>query len=381
MNKKRSTIFIIIAVILLAAAIILHAVASHSTDSLFTTGIKISFSVVIIVAVLAVILRVFVIPKFKRTPGKLQSALEVSVEGVEHLSEVKISKLGKFLDSHILVSMDRKKKIKVIIAFAAVIILSFVGALLTGGEGGHESSISVLMRDAVLHEVNKVSLFGLIDVNPGLISAFIVTIVLFIASLIIRIFVIPKFTFVPGKFQALLETLVNFFDNLAKSSSPHLNGFLGAYVFTAGVYIFVGTIFELFGVQTTATNGVIVALGAPLADINGAIMIGCLSYLVIMSGGIIKNKLRGVALTLKEFSLPVSMSFRLFGALLSGALVTELVYHFTNLSYGLPVLVAVLFTLLHALIQAYVLTMLTSMFYGEVTEPKKEKSKKKKKDK
>ena len=34
----------------------------------------------------------------------------------------------------------------------------------------------------------------------------------------------------------------------------------------------------------------------------------------------------------------------------------------------LPVLVGVLFTLLHALIQAYVLTMLTALFYGEVSE-------------
>ena len=34
--------------------------------------------------------------------------------------------------------------------------------------------------------------------------------------------------------------------------------------------------------------------------------------------------------------------------------------------YVLPVLVGILFTLLHALIQAYVLTMLTALFYGEV---------------
>ena len=34
----------------------------------------------------------------------------------------------------------------------------------------------------------------------------------------------------------------------------------------------------------------------------------------------------------------------------------------------LPVVVGVMFTLLHALIQAYVLTMLTSMYYGEVSE-------------
>ena len=80
--------------------------------------------------------------------------------------------------------------------------------------------------------------------------------------------------------------------------------------------------------------------------------------------------------TLKEFSLPISMSFRLFGAMLSGLLVTELVYYTIMLSIVLPVIVAVLFTLLHALIQTYVLTMLTSVFYGEVSEPHQKKNKK-----
>ncbi len=93
-----------------------------------------------------------------------------------------------------------------------------------------------------------------------------------------------------------------------------------------------------------------------------------MSYLVILSGGIIGNGLKGVGATLKDFSLPISMSFRLFGALLSGLLVTELVYYYLTLSFLLPVVVAVLFTLLHALIQTYVLTMLTSVFYGEVSE-------------
>ena len=46
------------------------------------------------------------------------------------------------------------------------------------------------------------------------------------------------------------------------------------------------------------------------------------------------------------------------------------------LSIVLPVIVAVLFTLLHALIQTYVLTMLTSVFYGEVSEPHQKKNKK-----
>lgn len=271
--------------------------------------------------------------------------------------------------------MDKKKRTIAIIVFVCVAIAMMIGTIVVRPPGSHES-ISVLMRDAVLHEENRISLFGLMDVNPGMISAFVITAVIFVFALIVRIFVIPKFKMVPGKFQLLLETLVGFFDNLAKSNSPHRNKFLGAYIFSAGVYIFVGTVFELFGIQAITTAEKSIALPAPLADINGAIMMGCLSYLVIMSGGIAENKLRGIGSTLKEFSLPISMSFRLFGALLSGALVTELVYHYIHLSYGLPIIVGVLFTLLHALIQAYVLTMLTSLFYGEVSEPAHKNKKK-----
>ncbi len=265
--------------------------------------------------------------------------------------------------------MDKKKRKKMFAVFAAVILACFIGSLAVRS-GGSGESISEMMRDAVLHETNKISLFGLTEVNPSLISAYVVTTLIFIFSLIVRIFVIPRFKLVPGRFQTVMETVVSFFDGLAKSNSPHLNGFLGAYLFAAGVYICIGTLFELLGVQAVTTTGASISLPAPLADINGAIMMGCLSYLVIMSGAIAVNKLRGVGLTLKEFSLPVSMSFRLFGALLSGALVTELVYYSPALSYGLPVLVGVLFTVLHALIQAYVLTLITALFYGEVSEPK-----------
>lgn len=264
--------------------------------------------------------------------------------------------------------MDKKKRRIGIIVFACIAACLMIGTIIVKSPG-HHGSIRELMRDAVLHETNKVSLFGLTDVNPGLVSAFTVTGIFLVFALIVRIFVIPRFKMIPGKLQLLLETAVGFFDNLAKSNSPHRNKFLGAYTFVAGAYIFVGTILELFGVQVITIHGTPIALPAPLADINGAVMMGCLSYLVILSGGIAGNKLRGVGKTLKEFSLPISMSFRLFGALLSGALVTELVYHYIALSYGLPIVVGVLFTLLHALIQAYVLTMLTALFYGEVSEP------------
>ena len=271
--------------------------------------------------------------------------------------------------------MSKKKRAVFIVVWVALMVVVLAAALVVGGSGESES-IKVVMRDAVLHGTNKVSLFGIKDVNPAYISSLAVCGVLLIAAAIIRIFVIPRFKMVPGKFQMILEQLVGFFDNLAKTSSPHRNTFLGAYVFSAGVYIFVGTLFELFGIQAPTTVGGTISLPAPLSDINAAIMLGCLSYLVILSGGIAGAKIKGVGRTLKEFSLPISMSFRLFGALLSGLLVTELVYYNISLSFVLPVFVGIMFTLLHALIQAYVLTMLTAMFYSEVSEPPLKSAKK-----
>lgn len=261
-----------------------------------------------------------------------------------------------------------KKKIIVLVVSLVVLVALLVGIFLVPAADNDES-INDAMKDEVLHETNKISLFGL-EVNPGLISAFTVTAILTVFAVVVRIFVIPKFTYVPGKFQTVLETAVGMFDGMAKGNSPKRNKFLGAYIFTAAAYIFVGTLFELLGLQVVTTAGRSVSMPAPLADINGAITLGCVSYMVILGGGIVSNGIKGVGRTLKDFSLPISMSFRLFGALLSGALVTELVYYYAALSFVLPVIVGVLFTLLHALIQAYVLTMLTSLFYGEVSEIK-----------
>ena len=274
--------------------------------------------------------------------------------------------------------MEKRKRRGRLILYGCAALAFLALAVLTGGGEKHES-IQEVMRDAVLHSSARIGLFGLAEVNPGLISAFTVSGVLILLALCLRIFLIPRFRNIPGRAQLLLEQAVGLFDNLARTSSPHRNRFLGAYVFAAGVYIFVGTLFELFGFQAVTTAGHSVALPAPLADINAAIAMGFLSYGVILSGGIAGNGLAGAGHALKDFSLPISMSFRLFGALLSGALVTELVYYYIQLSFVLPVVVGVLFTLLHALIQTYVLTMLTALFYGESAEPSEEKAAKQKK--
>lgn len=268
--------------------------------------------------------------------------------------------------------ISKRKKVFLIAWIASLIIVLALIILFGLPPTEKEESITEMMKDAVLHEHNKLSFFGL-QVNPSVISGYVVTAVLLLIALLVRIFYVPHFKTVPDKIQSVLETTTDFFSNMAKENSPHNTKFLGAYIFSAGIYIFFGTIFELFGIQAVTTGGISIALPAPLADINAAIAMGFTSFFVILGAGILTNGFKGALKVLKDFSLPISMSFRLFGALLSGLLVTELVYYYVSLSFVLPVIVGVLFTLLHALIQAYVLVTLVSIFYGEAVEKKQKK--------
>lgn len=335
------------------------------------------------ILIFALCVRIFVIPRFKYVPGKFQILIEQFTRIVSRIAKAFRPKPGGFFDTNILQTFRdifaSRKKTAGFIVYLCLFVGFLIGSFATY-KGSKEETIKEVMRDAVLHDTHKISFLGIKDVNPAFISAVTITCIVLLFALCVRIFVIPRFKYIPGKFQLVIEQWVGFFDGLAKSNSPHKSGFLGAYIFGAGSYIFISTLFELFGFQGVTTKGVPIALPAPLSDINAAIALGCLSYLIILSGGIAANKLRGVGRTLKDFSLPISMSFRLFGALLSGLLVTELVYYSIQLSFVLPVIVGIMFTLLHALIQTYVLTMLTALFYGEVTEPhiKAEKPKKKK---
>lgn len=259
-------------------------------------------------------------------------------------------------------------------AWVVMIVVILIGIIILWPPEAKHETLKEVMRDGVLHEHNKMSFFGL-AVNPGLISAYVVTALLLSAAALIRIFAIPKFKTIPGKFQSVIEKIVEFFSDMAHNNSPHKPHFVGAYICSAGIYIFFGTLFELLGMQWTTTSGFSMALPAPVSDINAAIALGFMSYGVIFGAGVVFGGFRGALGVLKDFSLPISMSFRLFGALLSGLLVTELVYYSVSLSFVLPVIVGVLFTLLHALIQTYVLATLVSIFYGEAAEPRPKKIK------
>lgn len=178
----------------------------------------------------------------------------------------------------------KNSRVRLILVMIVLLAALLAAIFLTDPGGEKTESIQAVMKDAVLHEDNQMAFLGM-QVNPSVISDWVVTGMLLVVAALLRIFAIPHFNLVPGKLQSALEALVSFFRDMAKSYSPHRNGFLGVYIFSAGMYIAVGTLFELLGIQSVTTEGMSMSLPAPLSDINAAIAMGLMSYGVIMSGG------------------------------------------------------------------------------------------------
>ena len=96
------------------------------------------------------------------------------------------------------------KRIFLAVRLALILALLAGILLLSKNPTVRTETVKEAMRDGVLHEDNRISLFGL-EVNPALISAYVVTGAILLAAVLIRIFAIPRFKMIPGKMQTILE--------------------------------------------------------------------------------------------------------------------------------------------------------------------------------
>lgn len=228
-----------------------------------------------------------------------------------------------------------------------------------------QSAFSGDMSGRVEHALNPQlsNLFGL-KVNPSMFTAFGVTAFILLVCVIVRIFIIPRFSKKPGGIQIAIEGLVGYFDKTATSELHRHGNFVGPYVFTAATFIALGTLVELIGIRPA------------FASINTCAAFGFTTFIVINICGIREKKLLGrakryvpnVINILTDLSIPLSLSLRLFGSIMSGFIITELVYSYIYTSIALPAAIAVITTLFHAAIQSYLFATLTIMFVGEAVE-------------
>ncbi|MDR2635059.1 MAG: F0F1 ATP synthase subunit A [Clostridiales bacterium] len=226
--------------------------------------------------------------------------------------------------------------------------------------GGGVSSLGDAVRDAI--EPELVSL-GAIKVDPAMFTAFGVTAILIVAAVLIRIFVIPRFKKYPRGFQLMLESVVSYFDKSAEHTVHRYANFVGPYIFTAALFIALGTLAELIGFRPS------------FASVNTCFAMGIMTFIVINVCGFREKRVAGRLKRylnpinfITDLSVPLSLSLRLFGAILSGFIIAELLYAVIGLSFVLPAAAAVMTTLVHALLQAYLFATLSSIFIGEAIE-------------
>lgn len=218
-------------------------------------------------------------------------------------------------------------------------------------------------------------------INDSVISGFIVVAVILLAALILRLTVIRHWKTTPTPAQMFLEWLVSFFDKSADEMTENYSGLMGPYTLGAAVYICCGVLIEAFGFRPA------------IADIGACFALALCTFLFIHTFGFMKNKARRFIHYLNpiniitDISVPVSMTFRLFGSILSGMIIMDMIYlliegiWYIGLPLILPAVLTPLFTLFHAFIQSYVFASLTLTFVQEAIETPPRRQKKKKKEK
>lgn len=210
----------------------------------------------------------------------------------------------------------------------------------------------------------EVFTFGDFKFTATMLSACIVTAVLILFAAIVRIFLIPKWR-KDSRHMSLVrmfvELAVGLFDTNSKDMTEDYADNVGAVYFGCCAFIMTGILIELFGLRS------------PLSDLNCNIILGFITFFVILSIGFMKKR----AKRLKHYAViiplvtdcvvPFSMALRLFGSVFSGYLIMDIVYQ-TALRNVLPVVLEPLFTLFHAGMQAYIFMFLSMNFINEALE-------------
>lgn len=205
---------------------------------------------------------------------------------------------------------------------------------------------------------------GDFDITVTMFSSVVVTVAVIIFAAIVRIFFVPRwnkdFKHTSG-FRIAMESAVGMFDTNSKDMTGNYAGPIGAMYFGCAAFIMFGILIELFGLRS------------PLSDLNCNIVLGLITFFTIMVVGFMRHRARRllhyapIIPLVTDCVVPFSMALRLFGSVYSGFLIMDIVYQ-TVLANVLPVIMEPIFTLFHAVMQAYIFMFLSMNFINEAIE-------------
>lgn len=206
-------------------------------------------------------------------------------------------------------------------------------------------------------------------ITRTIVNTWIIMLGLVVFAVVVRL-MLPRFREVPKGFQNAVETMVEMFDNFVLNNGGDRLMPMGTWFFTVFVFLFVSNI-----------SGV-VGLRPPTADWTTAFALAMATFVLIQAAGL---KYRGAGYIksffrphpiffplnlLGELAKPVSLSFRLYGNVLSGVILMGLVYSIAPvfLRIGIPVFLHAYFDLIMGALHTYIFCILSLMFIRGATE-------------
>ena len=216
-----------------------------------------------------------------------------------------------------------------------------------------------------LHEVN---LFGqtvyLTTTHVGLL---VVSLVLVILAIIVNKKIAkskPEDT--PGLLVSAFEIAIEMLDNMVQGTMGINARRFRNWISTIFMFVLLCNVSGLFGLRP------------PTADYGITFALGVITFCIIHYNGIKANRAGHVTSMFKpillspiniigEFAVPLSLSLRLFGNVMSGTVMMGLIYGLLPppITTGLPSVLHVYFDLFSGCIQAYVFSMLSMVYISD----------------
>ncbi len=280
--------------------------------------------------------------------------------------------LKNFGDDYDKKKFKKKKRLKTLCFSGMIISIWFaLGVFITWFSGKHSG---MHIEFSMFGDRSSVEILGL-KLGETTIYTMIIVLIVTVLCLLFRFLVFPKFKDKPEGFQNVMELCVETVESFCINATGKKAGkSLAPYMFALAIYLIFSASFELFGLRAPTSDLVVTfSMGLitfVLLNFFGFRKLGIGGRLKAMGGPMVA--MRPIMIPMKivsDIAIPISLACRLFGNMLGGMIVMELLKGaLGGYAAGIPGIAGLYFNLFHPLIQAYIFITLSLTFIDEAME-------------
>ena len=251
---------------------------------------------------------------------------------------------------------ERKKIFFAMLLIGAWCLLGAGLTLLSGKKGGLAIEFEMFSP--------RVPLFGSVTVGQTTLIGCGVLAVLAVLLILFRAIAVPRFRLeTPTRLQEAMEFAVDTMEGFVRNSTAELavKG-LTPYMMSVALYMFGCALSEMFGLR------------APTSELTFTLSLGLCTLGLINIYGFRKKGVFGRVKSLpvkliSEVSVPISLACRLFGNMMGGMLVMDMLKGVLGgYGSGLPAVAGIYFNLIHPVLQIYIFITLSLTYINEAMD-------------